>query len=296
MRRHYWRQQCRQQWRHLPGKASVLKMIDYYNLLGIPPEASQEQIKKAFRRLAKQVHPDTNPGGTAKEREVLRRKFIQLAQAYDVLSDPARRERYRREWRAQGRRASGKDGPSARSTSSGAAGPFRSSGAAFGGARRPDGDSQQRKNPDVEPGFELPHDLLGEVKNLLAEFGLDLRQPLEKLLERLTAWARDIFQEVTGEKEQAPAREPPRPEPRKRKSKEQKSAGAGKAGAGKAGAATNQKHGGTDPELDAELAALKKRARKGKARKARKPSGEEETEEELRRLKASAASRKSRRE
>lgn len=264
-------------------------MIDYYNLLEIPQGASQGQIKKAFRRLAKQAHPDTNPGGTAEEREVLRRRFIQLAQAYDVLSDPARKERYQRQWRAQRHRPPGKNGPSTGSAGSDSAGPFRRSSAAFGGARRPPGgDSQQRETPDGEPGFGFPHDLLDEVKNLLADFGLDLKQPLEMLLERLTGWARDIFQEVTGGKEQAAPNDPPRPKPRGGKSAGQKSAGARKADAG-----PKQKNHGAEPDLDAELAALKKKARKGKARH---PSGEQETEEELKRNKASAASRKSNRE
>jgi len=264
-------------------------MIDYYNLLEIPQGASQGQIKKAFRRLAKQVHPDANPGGTEEEREVLRRRFIQLAQAYDVLNDPARKERYQRQWRAQRHQPSGEGGRSAGSAGSGGAGPFRRSSAAFGGARRaPGGDSQQRKHTDGEPGFDFPHDLLGEVKNLLAEFGLDLKQPLELLLERLTGWAREIFQEVIGAKEQAAANDPPRPKPRGKKSAGEKSAGTRKAGA-----APKRKQNSAERELDAELAALKKRARKGKARK---PSGEQETEEELRRVKASVASRKSNRE
>jgi curved DNA-binding protein CbpA len=261
-------------------------MIDYYNLLEIPSGASQGQIKKAFRRLAKQVHPDANPGSTAEEREVLRQRFIQLAQAYDVLSDPARRERYRRQWRAHRHQPPGESGRSARS---GSAGPFRRSSAAFGGARRaPGGDSQHRKRPNGKPGFDFPDDLLDDVKNLLAGFGLNLRQPLEMLLERLTAWAREIFQEVAGGTEPGAADDPPRKKPRGGKT-----AGTKTAGASKTGAAAKQKHDGAEPELDAELAALKKRAWKGKGRKA---SGERETEEELRRLKASAASRKSRRE
>ena len=270
----------------LPGRASVLNMIDYYNLLEIPPEASREQVKKAFRRLAKQVHPDANPGSTAEEREVLRRRFIQLAQAYDVLSDPAGRERYRRQWRAHRRRPPGDSGRSARPAG---AGPFRSSSAAFGGARRAqDGESRQRNRPNEEPGFEFPGDLLDDVKKLLAEFGLDLQHPLEKLLDRLTAWAREIFQGVAGGMEQGAANDPSPKQPRGGKT-----AGQQKTGARKAGNAAKQKNQGAEPELDAEMAALKKRARKGKARKA---SGEQETEEELRRLKASAASRKSRRE
>ncbi|MEE8433478.1 MAG: J domain-containing protein [bacterium] len=266
-------------------------MIDYYNLLEIPPGASQGQIKKAFRRLAKQVHPDANPGSTAEERDVLRKRFIQLAQAYDVLSDPARREQYRRQWRAHPHQPPGESGRSARS---GSAGPFRRSSAAFGGARRdPGGDSQHRKRPNGKPGFDFPEDLLDDVKNLLAGFGLHLKQPLEMLLERLTAWAREIFQGVAGETEQGAGHDTPRKPPRGGKTAGTNTAGTKTAGTRKTGAAAQQKQDDAKPELDAELAALKKRARKGRTRKA---SGDQETEEELRRLKASAASRKSRRE
>ena len=261
-------------------------MIDYYNLLEIPPGASQEQIKKAFRRLAKQVHPDANPGSTAKEKEILRRRFIQLAQAYDVLSDTAKRESYQREWQAHHRHPPRESG---RPAGTAGAGPFRSSGAAFGGARRAQGgDSRRRKAPNGKPESDFPDDLLDDVKTLLAGFGLDLRQPFEKLLEQLTSWAREIFLGVAGGAEPGAAKDPPRKRPRGRET-----AGKPSTGARKTGAKAKQKKDGAEPELDAELAALKKRAWKGKARMA---SGEQDTEEELRRLKASAASRKTRRE
>lgn len=64
-------------------------MRDYYEILGMERSASQEQIKKAYRKLALQYHPDRNPGDTAAED-----KFKEAAQAYEVLSDPAKRQRY----------------------------------------------------------------------------------------------------------------------------------------------------------------------------------------------------------
>jgi curved DNA-binding protein CbpA len=60
--------------------------VDYYALLGVPRNASDEDIKKAFRRLARETHPDANPGDPAAEA-----KFRQVAEAYEVLSDPERR-------------------------------------------------------------------------------------------------------------------------------------------------------------------------------------------------------------
>ncbi len=62
---------------------------DYYNILGINKEASHDEIKKAYRKLARKYHPDLNPGN--KEAEV---KFKDINEAYEVLNDPKKREEY----------------------------------------------------------------------------------------------------------------------------------------------------------------------------------------------------------
>ncbi len=62
---------------------------DYYQTLGVSKDASAEEIKKAFRKLAVQFHPDRNPGDKSAEE-----KFKQVAEAYEVLSDPEKRGRY----------------------------------------------------------------------------------------------------------------------------------------------------------------------------------------------------------
>lgn len=63
-------------------------MADHYETLGVSREASLEEIKKAYRKLARQLHPDVNPSEEAAE------KFKDVTHAYDVLSDSEQRQRY----------------------------------------------------------------------------------------------------------------------------------------------------------------------------------------------------------
>ncbi len=62
---------------------------DYYEVLGISRKASDKEIKKAYRKLARKYHPDVNPGDKAAEA-----KFKEITEAYEVLSDPEKRRKY----------------------------------------------------------------------------------------------------------------------------------------------------------------------------------------------------------
>nr|XP_057933305.1 dnaJ homolog subfamily B member 9-like [Doryrhamphus excisus] len=66
----------------------ILAKRDYYDILGVPKDASERQIKKAFHKLALKYHPDRNKGPDAEAR------FREIAEAYETLSDDKRRQEY----------------------------------------------------------------------------------------------------------------------------------------------------------------------------------------------------------
>src|SRR5208282_6620239 len=67
----------------------AVKFRDYYEVLGVARGASADDIKKAFRKLARQYHPDV-----AKTKKGAEEKFKEINEAYEVLSDPAKRKKY----------------------------------------------------------------------------------------------------------------------------------------------------------------------------------------------------------
>src|SRR5438309_7515940 len=67
----------------------AVQFKDYYEVLGVPRTASEDDIKKSFRKLARQYHPDV-----AKTKKGAEDKFKEINEAYEVLSDPAKRKKY----------------------------------------------------------------------------------------------------------------------------------------------------------------------------------------------------------
>src|ERR1700748_3024182 len=69
----------------------MAEKTDYYKTLGVGKNATDEEIKKSYRKLARQYHPDRNPGDKQAEE-----RFKDISQAHDVLSDPEKRKAYDR--------------------------------------------------------------------------------------------------------------------------------------------------------------------------------------------------------
>src|SRR5687768_15674033 len=95
---------------------------DYYDVLGVPRSASEKEIRQAYRKLARQFHPDLNPNDKQSEA-----KFKEIGQAYEILSDAEKRKQYDRwghdfEKYEQARKAGAGAG------APGGAGPFGGSG------------------------------------------------------------------------------------------------------------------------------------------------------------------------
>ena len=67
----------------------AVQFRDYYEALGVNKNASEDEIKSAFRKQARKYHPDVNPNDKSAEE-----KFKEINEAYEVLSDPEKRKRY----------------------------------------------------------------------------------------------------------------------------------------------------------------------------------------------------------
>ena len=160
-------------------------MENFYTLFKVPPEADIALIRSAFRKKAKSCHPDLFQQVPAEERQSRQKEFVRLTQAYAILADPRKRQLFDSQLTKSATKArQPHDQKYSRSSS------FSSSKNSF--KHKKDFCSNAQKPSTSEPEDSL-EDLLRDVEEILGQFGLNFRDPLEMLVE----WARNIFQEIT---------------------------------------------------------------------------------------------------
>ena len=118
-------------------------MADLYEILEVSHDASMDEIKRNYRRLARECHPDANPDDPGAEA-----RFKELAAAYEVLSDPDKRSRYDRFGSADGFDVGDPFGSGVSGLGDLFDAVFGGAGSPFGGVRRTAGGP--RRGPDLE--------------------------------------------------------------------------------------------------------------------------------------------------
>ncbi len=153
-------------------------MMNYYETLGVSHSASQEEIQKAFRTMAKRYHPDAYAGNDEHEMKRRQTQFILITQAYETLKDSQKRRTYDAKLNLHSKKNHSSD---QRSHSKG----FQQNSHAFN-----DFDSNV-------PPFETENlsDLFQDAEDLLGKLGVDPRPRFEQLLD----WALAVFRSLIDE-------------------------------------------------------------------------------------------------
>jgi curved DNA-binding protein len=160
---------------------------DYYKTLGVPRTATQAEIKKAFRKLARESHPDKHAGDKGAER-----RFKEINEANAVLSDPGKRAKYDqfgRDWEAYARAGAAAGGASGGRDPFGPGGPFAGYSFRTGGAGGPGGVRYEfRTTGDAGSFSDFFHMMFGDESAAAGEpevFSTTGGESIDDLLSRL---------------------------------------------------------------------------------------------------------------
>ena len=156
-------------------------MIDYYKILNVPQDASQDLIRKAFRKSAKHTHPDLFPDDSPAEKKKRQVLFVQLTQAYEILSDEKRRTEYDRQKLKHSKKSTKSKNQTRKASTSSS---YQKQSEPF--------KKQKKSSESINQPEEAVQELLRDVENLLQDLGLGLQDPLEMLMN----WAKKVFQET----------------------------------------------------------------------------------------------------
>ena len=162
---------------YMRGGKQVPEKKDYYEVLGLAKGSSEDEIKKAYRKLAKKYHPDVNPDN--KQAEV---KFKEASEAYEVLSDSAKRQKYDQFGHAGIDPSYGAGGAGFGGFSGGGFGGFEDLGdifanffgGGFGGATRARNPNAPIKGSEVQ--VHMPLDFMEAVKGVAKTVGISRLQ------------------------------------------------------------------------------------------------------------------------
>ena len=161
-------------------------MENYYKLFEVPNDADISMLRSAFRKKAKSCHPDLFQHVSPEERKNLQKKFVRLSQAYETLSDPKKRQLFDLRLRKSNMKVGQQNVKEYRSTSN--------SSSRRNNFKQNSAFSRSNYKSTSEESGDTLEDLIRDVEEVLGQFGLNFKDPLEMLVD----WAREVYQELTG--------------------------------------------------------------------------------------------------